>query len=325
MNTRSSILYKLRNNEGWISSASLCQELNISRAAISKQVKILCEHGYDIATAPRRGYCYKSAPNLLLSNEVLPQCRAKTVGRAQYHHNLTIDSTNTFARNLAESGCPHGTLIVAETQTDGKGRKDRDWVSPAGCGIYATLVLRPTLAPEDTPLLTLMTAIAAAESIIETTNLNPVIKWPNDILVNGKKIAGILTELSSDMDRVEYVLIGIGINVNTPRKQLPKRPIFPASSLAGESGKKYSRQKLLAKFLEIFETEYKNLIKGNRQQLLDHWKSLSDIIGRQVTIKRINDAPSGVITDIDSDGALQLKTKTGEFIKILSGDISYGN
>jgi BirA family biotin operon repressor/biotin-[acetyl-CoA-carboxylase] ligase len=323
MNTRSSILRALRSDTDLVSSASLCRELGISRAAISKQVKILRDQGYDIETAPRLGYSFISAPDLLLPDEVLPRCSAKIMGQAQYRHHLTIDSTNTEARNMAESGCPHGTLIAAETQSGGKGRKGRDWASPAECGIYATLVLRPPLAPEDTPLLTLLTAVTTAEAVIEATGITPAIKWPNDILVNGKKVAGILTELSSDMDRVEYVLIGIGINVNTPTKLLPKRPIFPASSLAVESGKRQSRQKLLAKWLEIFELEYRKLLAGNRQQLLDHWKSLSDIIGRRVTIKRINDAPTGTIIDINSDGALLLKTKTGELKKILSGDISY--
>ena len=323
MNKRSSILHLLRSGDTWISSNTLCRELDISRAAISKHVKSLRQLGYLIKTAPNRGYRFISAPDLLLPDEVLPLCSSSTMGKAQYHHHRTITSTNSEARSLAEAGCPEGTLVVAETQTAGKGRKGREWVSPQNSGIYASLVLRPYLPLEDTPLLTLMTAVVTAEAIIEATGITPTIKWPNDILVNGRKTAGILTEVSSEIDSVEYALIGIGINVNTPVKALPKRPIFPASSLAVESGASQSRTELLAKWLGIFELEYLKLIGGSRTQLLNHWKSLSDIIGRQVTINRINETITGTITDIDSDGALRLKTKGGKIRKVLSGDIKY--
>ncbi len=323
MNNRTSILQQLRSSDEWISSNILSQELNISRAAISKHVKKLRELGYAIETAPNRGYHFQSAPDLLLPEELQPLTTSKFIGTAQYSHHQTAGSTNTEARTLAENGCPEGTLIVAEEQTAGKGRKGRDWASPMHTGIYATLILRPTLPLEDTPLLTLLTAVVTAEAIIATTNITPTIKWPNDILLNGKKIAGILTEVSSEIDRVEYALIGIGINVNTPTKQLPKRPIYPASSLAAETGIQHNRANLLAKWLEIFETEYEKLISGNRKQLLDHWKSLANIIGKKVTISRVNDSISGTIKDIDADGALLLKTKTNQNQRILSGDVSF--
>jgi len=323
MNSRSSILQQLRSSEGWISSNILSQELNISRAAISKHVKILRELGYKIETAPNRGYLFQSAPDLLLPEEVQPLSQSKFIGKTQYKHHHSTGSTNADARILAEGGCPEGTLVVAEEQTAGKGRKGREWTSPNHTGIYTTLILRPTLPLENTPLLTLLTAVVTAEAIIATTDITPTIKWPNDILLNGKKVAGILTEVSSEIDSVEYALIGIGINVNTQVKQLPKRPIYPASSLAAETGRQQNRALLLSQWLEIFETEYEQLISGNRQELLDHWKYLANIIGKEVTISRINDSISGTIKNIDSDGALLLQTETGQSQRILSGDVSF--
>lgn len=323
MKTRTSILQQLRLADVWLTGDALSQDLGISRAAVSKQVRALRQAGYEIETAPNRGYHFISAPDLLLADEVQSLLAGKTMGKACYVHHHTIGSTNAEARQLAEANCPEGTLVVAEEQTAGKGRKGRDWVSPAGTGIYATLVLRPTLPLEDTPLLTLLTAVATAEAIKESTELVPTIKWPNDILLNGKKIAGILTEVSSDVDHVEFALIGIGLNVNTPTRQLPRRPIFPATSLAVESGKPQSRQALLASWLQHFETEYAHLAAGNRKRLLERWKALANITGRRATIQRVHDTVKGTITDIDPDGALLLKTSKGDLLRILSGDVSF--
>lgn len=323
MGTRSSILHTLRSCDTWVTGADMGAELGVSRAAISKHVRALQAAGYDIESAKHRGYRFKSAPARLLASEVQPLAKCRTMGKSRYVHHESIDSTNAKARRLAEAGCPEGTLVVAEQQTAGKGRKGRDWVSPAETGIYATLVLRPPLPMEDTPLLTLLTAVAVAEAILEVTALHPTIKWPNDILVNERKVAGILTEVSSDVDRVEFALIGLGLNVNTEKKDLPQRPIFPATSLAIEAGASQNRPALLAQWLEHFESGYSLLVSGNRQPLLDRWKALAELTGRRVTISRIHDSISGTITNIDTDGALLLQTPDGQEHRILSGDIAF--
>ncbi|MBT3194323.1 MAG: biotin--[acetyl-CoA-carboxylase] ligase [Verrucomicrobia bacterium] len=323
MNRRSSILQQLRASATWLTGDTLSGDLHISRAAVSKHIRILRDAGYRIDTAPNRGYRFRSAPDLLLADEVQPLARSKTVGQSGYEHFLTIGSTNTEARRLAEKGAPSGTLVVAEEQTSGKGRKSRDWASPKQMGIYATLILRPTLPIEETPLLTLMVAVATCEAITAATGISATIKWPNDILVNGKKVAGILTEVSSEVDRVEFALIGIGLNVNTPVDSLPKRVIFPATSLAKEAGAPQARAIILAHWLEQVETEYAQLAEGDRKGLLDHWKSLTSIIGRRATIQRVNDNACGTIEDIDSDGALLLITADGERLRVLSGDVSF--
>jgi BirA family transcriptional regulator, biotin operon repressor / biotin---[acetyl-CoA-carboxylase] ligase len=323
MNSRSSILHKLRSTDDWLTGDTLSENLNISRAAVSKHVRALRQLGYEIETAPNRGYCLKSAPDLLLADEVQPLAKSKTIGQTGYKYFATVGSTNTEARRLAEKGAPEGTIVIAEEQTAGKGRKGRDWVSPKQTGIYATLILRPTLPIEDTPLLTLLAAVATCEAIVTSTGIPPTIKWPNDILMNGKKVAGILTEVSSEVDRVEFALIGMGLNVNTPAEALPERMIFPASSLAAETGTPVKRTALLACWLEEIETEYAQLIAGNRNALLDHWKALSGIMGRRVRIQRVHDSISGTIEDIDSDGALLLITPDGESLRVLSGDVSF--
>ncbi len=323
MKSRSSILHQLRSADVWLTGDTLSRDLSISRAAVSKQVRALRDAGYRIATAPNRGYRFESAPDLLLSDEVQPLATTKTLGRSKYIHYDTIGSTNAEAHRLAESGCPEGTLVVAEQQTAGKGRKGREWVSPAGTGIYATLVLRPPLPMEDTPLLTLLTAVAIAEAITEVTPLQPTIKWPNDILIHDRKVAGILTEVSSDVDHVEFALIGLGLNVNTQKKDLPERPIFPATSLAIEANALQNRPALLAKWLDNFESEYSRLVSGDREHLLERWKAQARTTGRRATINRVHGSISGTITDIDTDGALLLQTPDGIQHRILSGDITF--
>jgi len=323
MNTRSFILQQLRDADRWLTGDVVSRELGISRAAVSKQVRALRQAGYRIDTAPNRGYRFQSAPDLLLADEVQRLAVTAVMGQSRYEHHDRIDSTNAEARRLAEQGCPEGTLVVAETQTAGKGRKGRAWFSPTQAGIYATIVLRPSLPIEDTPLLTLLTAVSMTEAIIDTTGMRPTIKWPNDILVNGRKVAGILTEVSSEVDRVEFALVGIGLNVNTPRASLPTRMIFPATSLAAEAGAPQSRPKILACWLKHFEAEYEHLAAGNRTALLEHWKALADIAGRKVTIQRVHDRISGTVLGVDDDGALCVRTPAGSVVRILSGDVSF--
>lgn len=323
MATRTDILHDLRTAGTWISGSRIGERFSISRAAVSKHVRALMAAGYDIESAPRRGYRYRAASNRLLAAEVQRLLKTATLGQNKYYHYNTIGSTHVTARQIAEKGCPEGSLVVAEMQSSGRGRKNRDWISPAESGIYATLVLRPLIPLEDTPLLTLAAAVAASEAVTATTALTPTIKWPNDILVNGHKVAGILTEVSSDIDRVEFALIGIGINVNTPLTDLPARPLFPASSLAIESGAPQSRAPILAHWLNHLESAYTRLIIGDRSTLLQRWKALAGIIGKTATIQRVHDTVHGVIDDLDTDGALLLRTPDGTLERILSGDITF--
>ncbi len=323
MRTRTAILNELRACGTWITGAAMGEALGVSRAAVSAHVRALRRAGYDIEAVRSRGYRFRAASEQLIAAEVHRLSKCQTMGQSTFVHHMSIHSTNASARELAEQGCPEGTLVVAEEQTEGKGRKGRDWASPPGTGIYATLALRPRLPLEDTPLLTLLSAVAAAEAIRAITTLRASIKWPNDILINGRKVAGILTEVSSDVDQVEFALIGMGLNVNTPAEDLPDRPIFPATSLAIEAGAPQPRAALLAKWLDLFEAEYTLLLQGKRHRLLERWKELANITGKHATIKRVHDSVSGTIEDIDADGALLLRTPDGTCVRILSGDVKF--
>jgi len=249
----------------------------------------------------------------------------RQLGQQIYHHLQSTGSTNADARELARCGAPHGTLVVAETQIAGRGRHNRPWMSPPGFGIYATLLLRPSrIPPDQTPLLTLLAAVAAAEAIALTVpNLMPVIKWPNDILVNGRKAAGILSELADCPKTAPCILIGIGINVNTPVKMLPARPLYPATSLAQEAGTHVPRAALLAAWLQRFEQWLARLEAGDSNAVIADWNAWSGIKGKRVSVVQETQTLHGTVTGIDTDGALLLQTNDNQTTRILSGDLRY--
>ncbi len=256
----------------------------------------------------------------LAADDVLPRSTCLVFGHGLYRYLECTGSTNDEARELAEAGAPHGSLVVAETQTAGRGRHSRPWVSPPATGIYATLLLRPGMPPEDIPLLTLTAAVAAAEAVEKVCGQDTVIKWPNDLLLHGRKVAGILTEASITAASA-FVLVGIGINVNTPAGALPPRPLFPASSLAVETGGTISRAALLAAWLERFESWYDRLQGGDRDALTSRWVALSGMAGCEVNVANMPGDVQGVVAGIAPDGALLLKTADGRLLRILTGDV----
>ncbi len=259
----------------------------------------------------------------LTAATVLPLAAARVLGKSRYQHLQTTGSTNADAHRLGEDGAPHGTLVVAESQTQGKGRQGRDWISPTGQGIYATLLLRPSgLAVEDTPLLTLLAAVAAVEAINRTCpGLGPSIKWPNDILVRQRKVAGILSEAAYAGQTLDFVLVGIGINVNTPVEALPRRPLYPATSLATEAGHPLSRHALLAHWLTRMEDWLLILMEGGHVSLREQWMQYAGMTGRQVTVQQQSESIQGTVTGIANDGSLLLRTTDGQIQRILSGDV----
>ncbi len=259
----------------------------------------------------------------LTAAHVLPLAGTRQLGHQVYRYLQTTASTNADARALGEAGAPHGSLVVAETQTAGRGRHDRRWLSPPGLGIYATLLLRPAkLPPAQTPLLTLLAAVAATEAIALTVpNLTPVIKWPNDILINGRKTAGILSEMAAYPKAAPCILIGIGINVNTPLGMLPARPLYPATSLAHEAGSPVSRASLLAAWLQRVERWLARLEAGDSSSLIADWNVWSGITGKRVSVIQETQTLHGTVAGIDADGALLLQTDNSQITRILSGDL----
>lgn len=306
----------------WISGELLCQKLNISRAAVSKHMAVLRSSGYDILSSTRKGYNLAGIQDLFIKEEITDKLKTKVFGQDKILILDKTDSTNIQARKLAEQGVPQGSLVIAEDQTHGRGRKDRHWFSQPGKAIMMSMILRPDLPPEKAPCLTLMTAVAMARTLSNLTDLEITIKWPNDILINKKKLAGISTGLSTDMDRVNYVIIGIGLNVGTLEEDFPTELDDIATSIFIETGTMLSRVKIIKDFLFEFETCYNQLKTDGFPPILSQWKDFANIIGKKISIDLTDRNLSGTVLDIDPDGVLIVQDKDGVEHRILSGDIS---
>jgi len=321
--TRDRLLSCLKENRrSWVSGEWLSRELAVSRAAINKHVQQLKKMGYSIETSTKKGYSLGESPDLLLAEEIREGLNTRVFGAREIISLAEADSTNLRAKDLAAGGAPEGTVVLAERQTEGRGRKGRSWFSPAGAGIYLSLVLRPTMAPSDAPGITLMTGVAAAEALFSVTRLDTRIKWPNDILVRGKKIAGILTEISTEMDRIDHVVVGLGLNVNMPRESLAEELRERATSVLIETGMYHARVKLVQAFLERFETYYRILQDQGFEPIRNRWKELANIIGRRINVEMIGKAQTGRVLDVDTDGVLILEDDQGGIHRIASGDVT---
>jgi BirA family biotin operon repressor/biotin-[acetyl-CoA-carboxylase] ligase len=235
---------------------------------------------------------------------------------------VSTDSTNNRAKELAAHGAAEGVLVIAEEQAQGRGRLDRPWFSPGGKNIYVSLIMRPSLPPSTASRLVLLVAVTAAEALMETTGLAACVKWPNDILVGGRKIGGILLEMAVEMDAIDYIVIGLGINVNSTAEQFPQDIRKKTTSVLMETGKPFSRVLLLCRFLELFEQGYNALGKSGFEPIITRWKALTDIVGKQATIRTINGNYKGVITDMDHDGFLIIRDEQGSETRLFSGDIT---
>lgn len=247
------ILEILRQQQGFVSGEEIGKELEISRAAVWKGIKKLREAGYEIEAVTNKGYRLILHEAMYNEKEIAEGLETKRLGRLIYFYQET-DTTNSRIRDLALAGAPEGTLAVAESMTAGKGRRGKYWVAPAGSGIWMSLLLRPSIRPEQTATITLLAGLAVCRALEEETGLSPKIKWPNDILLNGKKLVGILTEMDCEMQETHFVVLGIGINVNT--SAFPEGVSEVATSLLLESGRSFSRKKLLQRVLHVFETLY---------------------------------------------------------------------
>ncbi len=316
------ILNILRHNrDSYISGEELCKHADISRAAIWKHIEELREAGYDIEAMPHLGYKLIAIPDRLIPSEIKWKLKTKIFGREVISYKK-VDSTNDIAYQLAEKGVKEGTVILADEQSKGKGRHGRRWVSPSKGGIYMSCVLRPQITPNEIPMITLLAAVAAAKAVEDITSLDVSIKWPNDIMLDGKKVCGILTEIKAEQDRVDFVILGIGINVNTPVKQLPRG----ASSLKEESHRRGGetdilRVELVKKILETLEEYYTLLNKKGFGPIIDAWKGLSAMLGSRIRVILPNRTFEGSAHDINADGALIVRLDSGVLEKISSGDV----
>ena len=320
---REVLLHGHKEGDGaWVSGQLLSERMSMTRSAVWKQVKTLKAEGYVIEASPRKGYRLCVIPDLLLMQEVREGLASRVFGRTEVRHFRHTDSTNLQAKELAARGAPEGTLVVAEEQTQGRGRRQRTWFSPPQQGIYASLILRPAIPPTEAPRMTLLAAVAAADTLLALTPLAVKIKWPNDILVGRRKIAGILTEISTGMETVEYMVIGLGLNVNIPAGDFPEAFRSQATSILAETGAFFPRPLILRRYLEYFEYYYDIFHSQGFEPVMQRWMALTEMLGRRIKVDTIGRQHVGEVTDFDQDGFMILLDDDGESHRIFSGDVT---
>ena len=326
MSTKDQLLIHLKEGKGtWVSGEFLGGKMAISRSAIWKHISALKDDGYVIESSRKKGYLLRRTTDSLNPNEIQYGLNTEIFGKRDIFYFRDTDSTNVRAEDSANEGAPEGAIVVAETQSLGRGRRGRSWFSPPGDGIYVSIILRPRLSPNEAPKLTLMASVAAAETLLSLTPTSVNIKWPNDILIGGRKVAGILTEISADMDRIHYVIVGLGVNVNIPAESFPPEIRDSATSIFMETGRGYSRIRILQSYLESFEAHYETFNTEGFEPVMNRWRQLTDVMGKRITVDLINRTYTGVVLDVDDDGFLILQDNKGALMKIVSGDVTLLN
>jgi len=314
------IIHFLKHAQGYLSGEEISRHFKISRAAIWKNMQDLRRQGYDIVAVPHLGYQLVSCPDQLIPREIQFELKTKIFGKNIISYD-SLSSTMDVAFRSGLEGAQEGTVVCAETQTKGRGRLGRNWTSPKGKGIYMSIILRPSLPPTDVARLTLLGAVAVAEGIQKACGILPKIKWPNDLLINNHKVAGILTEMSAEMDRVRFVVLGVGINVNTPISLLPSN----ATSLKVESGKTVSRVLLVQEILSSLEFWYESLKTDGFEPVIAQWKELSLTLGQRVQVIDPSGSVEGEAVDLDEHGGLIIRNDSGLRIQRMTGDVIHEN
>jgi len=313
------ILARLRSATAPVSGEDIATELGISRAAIHKHVDALREQGYQIDARHAQGYVLTGVPDRLDASELGPRLRGawRTI---DWH--ATIDSTQRRAHELARGGAPEGTMVIAESQTAGRGRLGRVWHSPPGVNLYLSLILRPPLAPAVVPQLALVAGLAVARAIEEQTGMAARLKWPNDVLVGDRKVCGILTEMDAEVERVHFVVVGIGVNVNASEEAFPPDLRDRATSLAITTGGPVDRAGLAAAVLAALEGDYARFLAAGFSPLRVEWEARSALSGRTVTVRAATGAMTGTVAGLDDDGALRLADAAGGIHRVLAGEVT---
>lgn len=315
------ILNELKKAEDYISGEYLSETLNVSRTAIWKHIKNLKSKGYIIEGISNKGYKLISSPDLLTKSELLPLLKTSLIGKNVIHFD-DIDSTNIKAKELAQKDIEDGSIIVAEKQTLGSGRFNRQWVSPKG-GLWFTLILRPNIPPNEAPKITQI----AAASIYKTLNdfdINVTIKWPNDILLNGKKLCGILAEMKCDMDSVHYLVLGIGMNININESDFDEAVKPIATSLKIEYNRDFNRSEILSVFLNHFETLYNKFINNlDLSDTISICRDHSNIFGKKAKLITYNKEEIVTCISLSDAGDLIVRDSSGNEKAVLAGEISF--
>ena len=314
------ILRLLRSSTtGYLSGSDLAARLKVSRTAVWKHVRALAQEGYGIEAVPSQGYRLTALPDIICMDDLQGRLATKVIGRTVRYH-AEVPSTNTLAMELAQQGAAEGTVVVAEQQTGGKGRLGRTWISPSG-NLYLSAILRPAIAVQKAPLVTLMGAVAVAFAVRERQGLSAGIKWPNDIMIAGRKFCGLLTEMSSEPDRIRHIVLGIGVNVNRDLHELPPEVRRRSTSLAEESGGPVDRTRLLGDVLEQLERWY-DLFLRREGSVIDAWRELNVTTGQSVTVSGREGTVEGMALDVDREGRLIIQRSDGTMHTVASGDVT---
>ncbi len=317
---KNEIIKYLKETDGYVSGQELCERLGVSRTAVWKVIRQLEADGYEIEAVRNRGYRLKDSADILNEAEIRAVLTSRWLGQELKFYEET-DSTNNEIRRMAENGALQGTLAVAEIQTAGKGRRGRSWNSPKGSGIWHSFLLRPEFAPDRASMLTLLAAMAVRKSIKEVTGLEGMIKWPNDIVVNGKKICGILTEMSTEEDTIRYVVVGIGINANTP--DFPEEIRSTATSLMLELGHPVCRAKLINGIMCAFEEYYDAFCETQDMSRLKEIYNRELVnVEREVKVLAPGGDYTGLSHGINDEGELIVELADGTIREVNSGEVS---
>ena len=322
MTTDAKILSALRANPDGVSGAQLAEQLAISRAAVWARMDELRKVGYDIEASPHFGYKLVSSPDALHADDLLARLgKTKVVGRDIQVFEQTT-STNDVVEKLARDGVKEGYVVFAESQTKGRGRLGRVWLSPTRKGLWFSVLLRPDLRPQEATRLTVISATALRRAIKTVSGLSPEIKWPNDLLVGGKKAAGILTEMSAEVDRVRHIIIGIGVDVNQDADEFPAELRKTATSLKLVAGRGISRAELAAEVMRELDVDYARVVAGKFPEIADEWEAACVTMGKNVAVNVGDRKFRGRAESMDDGGALLVRTEHGHLERVIGGDVT---
>ena len=317
--TQDKLLALLRSSQKQFTSGEdLSKRLGVSRSAIWKEMQALRDMGYEIEAMPHEGYRFLSAPDRMFADEIQWGLETEYIGKRIFSYD-ELGSTNDVCWKLGEEGLPEGACVFAEHQKKGRGRMGRVWASPKHKAILLSVLLRPKLSPSGVPRITLAAALSVTRAVKKVCGVSVGIKWPNDVIYQDKKLCGILTEMSAETDRARFVVLGIGLNVNSKAKELPPG----STSLREITGKEVSRVAFARELLKELEKDMLRLKKGHHEKMVEEWEEYSETTVKRVTATLLDRNVQGQATGIDSDGALWIRKDNGLQERILSGDIKH--
>ncbi len=302
-----------------ISGARIAREIGVSRSTVWRWVQRLRELGVRAKGHPRTGYYLEKVPDLL-TPDMLKRRLKGSVFSKHIHHFLRIDSTNRVAMEFGYTNEPEGSVIIAEEQTAGRGRAGRAWHSERGTGIYATLLLRPKISPVEAPLLTMMAGLSARAAVQAQTGLTVDLKWPNDLMLAGKKLGGILTEMHAEPSQVRFVIVGIGVNVN--QEKFPAELSAIGTSLRVQTGRLQSRMELLVRLLREFENDYNRFLREGSASVTQRFEAVSSYArGKRVNVSSVSENYSGITAGLSPEGMLRVERDGGRIVTVIAGDV----